>query len=482
MIRTRNRVVSLLFLNAGLLLATEAHAGSWQTNAPFGATLQGDLYTPTTPAASPAIMVAIHYCTGHASNAHGWFQSAADAAGFYIIAPDAGKQCFDSSLSRGGDREAIVKMVNYVIMNKSADKTRVFVAGLSSGGCMTNTLLALYPDVFVGGSAMPGFTAGGWPAGDTTCTKCGTNPPSTDGKYWGDMVRSAYAYSGTRPCSQQWVGGGDEYKFNAWLPAVAAQFVDLGGLGAGMPGTGAPNGWTRTEYKDSAGNVRLQTNLGPSSQKHDLTGANLFGQVVSFLGIDKATGACGVTTMGTGGMGAGGAGSGGMPGGGAGGAGNAGTAGAPSGGMSAGGAPGMGGTASTSGGASSGGMSAGGAPGMGGTVATGGAGGSTGGMTTATGGTMSATGGAGPMGGTTSGAMGGTTSTMGGSSTTGGKPSGGAPGAGGTTIPGTSTGDGDDSADSGGCSIVSGKTSGGVAGFIAVALGALFVRRRRVRA
>ena len=483
MIRTRTLIASFLALNAGLLLATGARAGSWQTNAPFGATLQGDLYTPTTPAASPAIMVAIHYCTGHASNAHGWFQSAADAAGFYIIAPDAGKQCFDSSLSRGGDRDAIVKMVNYVVMNKSADKTRVFVAGLSSGGCMTNTLLALYPDVFVGGAAMPGFTAGGWPSGDTTCTKCGSSPPSTDGKYWGDMVRSAFAWDGARPCSQQWVGGGDEYNFNGWLPAVAAQFQNLSNLSAGMSGTGAPNGWTRTEYKDSAGNVRLQTNLGPSSQKHDLTGANLFGQVVSFLGIDKATGACGVTTTGTGGMGAGGNGSGGMSAGGAGGAGgagNTGTGGDATGGMSAGGMPATGGTTSASGGASSGGMGTGGAVATGGTVATGGAGGSTGGTMTATGGTV-ATGGTSTMGGTTSVTTGGSTSTMGGSSTTGGKPSGGAPGTGGTTVPGMSNAAGDDTTDSGGCSIVAGKTSGGIAGLIAVALGALFVCRRRTR-
>ena len=43
--------------------------------------------------------------------------------------------------------------------------SRVFAAGMSSGGCMTNTLVAVYPDVFAGGSAMPGFPAG-------TCRAC----------------------------------------------------------------------------------------------------------------------------------------------------------------------------------------------------------------------------------------------------------------------------------------------------------------------
>ena len=231
MTRRLHHAAALLTINAGLLFAAEARAGSWQNAAPFGAALQGDLYTPTTPAASPAILVVIHMCTGHSSTVHSWFQSSADQYGFYIIAPDAGKQCFDSSASRSGDRAAIVKMVDYVVTNKNADKNRVFTAGMSSGGCMTNTLLAIYPDVFVGGSAMPGFPGGGWPAGDTTCTKCGSNPPSTDGKYWGDIARNAFSWSGRYPCSQQWVGGGDEYNFDGWLPAVAAQFQNLGNLG-----------------------------------------------------------------------------------------------------------------------------------------------------------------------------------------------------------------------------------------------------------
>ena len=42
-------------------------------------------------------------------NAHGWFDSQADKNGFFVIAPDAGKNCFDSSATRGGDRDAIVR-------------------------------------------------------------------------------------------------------------------------------------------------------------------------------------------------------------------------------------------------------------------------------------------------------------------------------------------------------------------------------------
>ena len=389
MTRYRSRVAVLLTTGAGLLFAVPTEA-AWQNNAPFGAALSGDLYTPNTVGESPAVLVAIHYCTGSSSSAHGWFDSYAEQHGFYIIAPNAGKQCFDSSISRSGDPQAIVDMVDYVLTQTGAASDRVFAAGLSSGGCMTNTLLAIYPDVFAGGAAMPGFTAGGWPAGDTTCTRCGTSPPSTDGAYWGDMARAVFSWSGTRPCVQQWVGGGDEYNFNGWLPAVAAQFQNLGNLGSGTPGTGAPSGWTRTEYSDAEGNVRLQTNLGPASQAHDLTGANLWGQVVSFLGLDQPTGACGIADTGTGGSG----GTGGS-------AGAAGFAGA--GGDDTGGGPGTGGTGS------------GGLPGSGGT----GSGGLSG-----VGGTGS--GGLPGVGGTGSGGLPGV----------GGTASGGVPGAGGTVVPG----------------------------------------------
>ncbi len=424
MSRYRHNVVALLTTSAGLLFAGGAHAGSWQNNFAFGSTLNGDLYTPTTPAASPAILVVIHMCTGHSTTVHGWFDQYADAQGFYLIAPDAGKQCFDSSATRSGDRAAIVTMVDYVLTNMHANKERVFSAGMSSGGCMTNTLLAIYPDVFAGGSAMPGFPAGGWPAGDTTCTKCGSTPPSLDGTYWANMAKAAFSWSGTYPCSQQWVGGGDQYNFNGWLPAVAAQFQTLGNLGAGAAGTGAPSGWTRTVYKDSSGNIRLETNLGPTSQMHDLETVNppLYGNVVTFLGLDKPTGACGLATTGDGGS------------------------------TSSSGSASTSGNSSSSHASSSGGGGASSSGGGGGASSSGG-----GGASTSTGGV---TGGASSGGGGSSEASGASSTESGGGGGSGG------------------------SSKSGGCGVASGKSSGGLGSLLALAgaLGVLVRRRRQGRA
>jgi len=445
----RKHVAAFLAMNLGLLFSAGAQAGNWQSNAPFGATLNGDLYTPTTPAASPAILVVIHMCTGKSTTVRSWFSSFADQYGFYLIAPDAGKQCFESSATRGGDRAAIVKMVDWVVTNKSANRDRVFAAGMSSGGCMTNTLLAIYPDVFKGGAAMPGFPAGAWPAGDTQCSKCGSEPASTDGKYWGDIARNAFKWSGTYPCSQQWVGGADDYNFDGYLPAVAAQWRNLAGLGAGEAGTGAPSGWQRTVYKDTAGNVRLETNVLPG-QKHDLgpKGNDMYGNIVKFLGLDKQTGACGVETSGTGG----------------------------SGGAGAGGATGMSG-GSSSGGAGGAVTGSGGAPvtGSGGsTTTTGGASTASGGSPVTSGGATATGSGGASSGGSTPASKGGTTSTSGGAVAT----------SGGATVVAGTTSSGGAEPDASGCScmVVGHSAEKPLTGLLTLAgLGALLARRRRRR-
>ena len=478
--RNRIRVSAVLATVLGLLVAAPAQAGSWQNQYAFGATLKGDLYTPTKLGTPPAILVAIHYCSGNSSKAQGWFQSAADTNGFYIIAPDAGKNCFDSSASRDGDKAAIVTMVNKVI-SLGGDKDRVFAAGYSSGGCMTNTLLAVYPDVFAGGSALPGYPAGAWPKNDTSCQLCnGSGPSGSDtGQKYADLVKGVFSFSGTRPCSQQWVGGADEYHFAQWFPVVASQFQILGNLSSGTSGTGAPSGWTRTVYKDTAGNVRLETNLGPSGQKHDLTGNNLNGNVITFLGLDKPTGACGITSTpgGTGGTGGNTDGATGSGGGGGNKDGSAdaardadrdvsGSGGAPG----SGGASGSGGAPGSGGSAGSGGTSGkGGATGAGGTSSSGGAG----------------SGGSSGSGGTSS--SGGTTGNGGSSAKGGSNGFGGSTGAGGTSSNGGSSGHSSTTggSTSGGCSFAVGGTSGsrkGLALFLLAAAGLVLRRRRKTAA
>jgi acetylxylan esterase len=56
----------------------------------------------------------------------------------------------------GGDALGIISMVNYTIDRYSADRSRVYVMGFSSGGMMTNVLAGSYPEVFEAGAAYSG--------------------------------------------------------------------------------------------------------------------------------------------------------------------------------------------------------------------------------------------------------------------------------------------------------------------------------------
>ena len=91
-------------------------------------------------------------------------------------------------------------MVEHVILNNSVDETRVFAAGASSGGCMSEALLAAYPDVFAGGAALAGVPAGAWTGGNS-CGICNQAAPNRTAQQWGDEVRpstSGSASAGAR--------------------------------------------------------------------------------------------------------------------------------------------------------------------------------------------------------------------------------------------------------------------------------------------
>lgn len=102
------------------------------------------VYKPTTVAANPALIVALHECTATGTV---YFESSpyaqlADQYGFIAIYPSSPHSgtCWDvsskASLTHdgGGDSNSIANMVTYAISTWNVDSTRVFVTGSSSGG------------------------------------------------------------------------------------------------------------------------------------------------------------------------------------------------------------------------------------------------------------------------------------------------------------------------------------------------------------
>jgi acetylxylan esterase len=387
---------ALVTLAVGLAAARSANAASLQqvtsnwkvTGLPSDVSMY--IYVPDHAANPPPILTLIHYCGGTASAVFGQAQggglvSAADQYGFIIVVPSSGR-CWDTQSNKtwtrdgGGDSHAIRQMVTYAVSQYHGNADRVYATGDSSGGMMTELLLAVYPDVFKAGSAFAGMPA--------ACR--GTNETGSGGGYsgacaggsvthtaqeWGDIARMLDpGYTGHRARVQMFHGDADTtIKYVNFTEAIK-QWTNVLGLAATPTTTtmNVPLGMhqaTRQQWQSSCGYTVLDafTSIGGDHGPSDALFKSQF--VIPFLGLDK-TGAVDpeIEQCNNGGTGGSSGADGGVDGGGSGGAAGAGGRGGS--GMTgtggSGGAGGRGGTgAGGRGGASGGGAGGGGTSGSG---------------------------------------------------------------------------------------------------------------------
>jgi len=479
-----NRLRIGLVLALATLLARTAAAASLQQVSSWGASgvptyIAMYIYVPDKLATNPPILVVSHYCGGDAAGVFGEAQgggivAAADKYGFIMIFPQnhlpgTTRNCWDvgskASLTHdgGGDTQAIAQMVKYTLSKYNANPDRVYATGTSSGAMMTEALLAVYPDVFKGGSEFSGVPAGCWAdqyaSSNQWSGPCAGGTDTMSAQAWGDLARGMDpGYTGHRPRVQLWHGTADPTINYANQTEAIKQWTNVLGLSTNPTTTTtvtlSSHSWTRQSWQDACGYVVLDA-WAEQGGPHG-TDANFNSTyVIPFLALDQ-TGDVDPEIA--------------MCGGGAGGKSGTGTAGHP--GTS--GSGGAGGMAAGTGGAAGG--AAAGAPGSGGHAGTGGALGR--GGTSGTGG-MVVTGTAGGSGGASTGGSpgsGGVTSTGGSSATsTGGSAasgSGGSPGTGGSS----------ETTDSSGCSCGVGPHAGGHAFFGLLALAGLVLARGRRRA
>jgi acetylxylan esterase len=105
------------------------------------------IYVPNKLAASPGVVVAIHYCTGTAQAYYSGspYHTLAEQYGFIVIYPSSPHSgtCWDVSSRQtlkhegGGDSNTIANMVKWTLSQYKADASKVFVTGSSSGAMMT---------------------------------------------------------------------------------------------------------------------------------------------------------------------------------------------------------------------------------------------------------------------------------------------------------------------------------------------------------
>ncbi|KAF2199601.1 acetylxylan esteras-like protein 1 precursor [Delitschia confertaspora ATCC 74209] len=182
------------------------------------------IYVPKKLATNPGIVVAIHYCTGSAQAYYNGspYKTLSEQYGFVVIYPSSPHSgtCWDvsskSSLSHngGGDSNAIANMVQWTIKEYSADTSKVFVTGSSSGAMMTNVMAAAYPDLFKAGIAYSGVPAGCFVSQsggvDAWNSSCANGQVKNSPAKWAQVVLDMYPnYNGTRPKMQIYHGSSD---------------------------------------------------------------------------------------------------------------------------------------------------------------------------------------------------------------------------------------------------------------------------------
>jgi len=264
------------------------------------------VYLPISRPAAPAVVVPMHGCGGSGPGFYSGseFAQLADRYGFIVIYPSAEQQagfgkCFDTwsdaAKHRGGgsDPVSIASMVSYAVQNYHGDPNRVFATGSSSGGMMTDEMLALYPDVFKAGAAFMGVpfgcfaNAADYPPGTSRCT--GGNMTRT-AQQWGDLVRQAYpGYSGPRPRIQLWHGTADTLVPYQLLQEDIKQWTNVFGLSQTPSSTDTPvSGWNRSRFATASGAVDVEA-YSIVGAGHQLPGAGMAAYAISFFGLDHVS-------------------------------------------------------------------------------------------------------------------------------------------------------------------------------------------------
>jgi endo-1,4-beta-xylanase len=258
------------------------------------------IYVPDKVAAKPALLVAVHYCTGTASAVFSGYAAdfvrAADKNGYIIIFPEATRsgQCFDvytaQALKRGGgsDPDGIISMVNYTKQKYNVDPARVYTTGFSSGAMMTNVLAAEYPDVFAAGSAFMGVpaTCFATTGGSTWNSDCSGGNITKTAQQWGDAARAMYpGYTGKYPRMQLWHGATDTTLNYKNFAEEIKQWTNLNGVSQTPVKTDSPqSSWTRTRYGSNIVEAPVE-GISVAGVGHSLPQSGMVQYAINFFGL-----------------------------------------------------------------------------------------------------------------------------------------------------------------------------------------------------
>ena len=232
-------------------------------------------YVPAGLTGKAPLVLALHGCGENAAlyaAQTGW-DKLADQHQFYVIYPEQNvinnnSNCFNwfapGDASRGqGEALSIKQMVDYMEAHYNIDTGKIFVTGLSAGGCMTTVMLACYPDIFNAGAVMAGvpykaanniFTADSILLGELTQTP----------QQWGALARSGDpGYNGSYPRVAVFQGTADAIVNQQNATEVMKQWTNVHGASQAPVAVYNPfngnNIVTQSIYDDTTGTPVVET-------------------------------------------------------------------------------------------------------------------------------------------------------------------------------------------------------------------------------
>lgn len=236
------------------------------------------VHRPPTPAANPAVVVAMHGCSQsaqiYADNAG--LEKFADRHGFLLVFPEQtsannSSKCFNwfqpGDTRRGqGEAASIRQMVAHVASAYGADPERVYATGLSAGGAMTSVMLATYPDVFGAGAVVAGLP---YDCADDVLSAYGCMSPGVDRtpSAWAQGVRDAHpGYTGPWPRVAIWHGDNDPTVAKKNADELRDQWTAVHGLDQSPDRTSVigPDSTRREQYLKADGTVAVEVDRVPS--------------------------------------------------------------------------------------------------------------------------------------------------------------------------------------------------------------------------
>ncbi len=255
-------------------------------------------YVPAGLPTGAPLVVAMHGCTQSATgydDEPGWV-ALADRWKFALVLPEQqsannSSRCFNwfepGDISRGsGEALSIKQMIDKTKTDLATDAARTYVTGLSAGAAMTSVMLATYPDVFAGGAIVAGipYRCATSSSNAFTCLNPGVDKTPAA---WGDLVRAAASYTGTRPPVQIWHGTSDNTVKPLNMTELVDQWTNVAGTDQNADVQDTVAGYPHKIYRDASGRTAVEsyaiTGMGHGTPIDPGTGATQCGTPGAYI-------------------------------------------------------------------------------------------------------------------------------------------------------------------------------------------------------